>query len=116
MTTRDTGSVREAAADAAGCLVALAGAVAGLLLWAPYGGHGLLGGFEGATAWRVLWLGLPVMTVGGAVAALTVRALARRRWRRTLGLGLLLVALAAIGTGYEVLAGPPSGCGTPGPC
>ncbi|MEV5676381.1 MULTISPECIES: hypothetical protein [unclassified Streptomyces] len=105
---------REAVTGIAGCLVAAVGAVAGIAAWTPYGRDGLFGGFESASNWNVVWLGLPVMTLGGTAAALGVFALVRGRWRPALGLMTAVTALAALGYGFDVLAGPePQLCGDP---
>ncbi|MEV1045938.1 hypothetical protein [Streptomyces sp. NPDC049916] len=115
-TEGDTGGTRrEAATSAVGCLTAVLGALAGFAAWLPYGRRGLDGGFEGEINANVLWLGLPVMALGGAVAALAVFTVVRGRWRPALGLAAALVGLAAFGSGFEVLAGPRSlqDCGTP---
>ncbi|MFF2326668.1 MULTISPECIES: hypothetical protein [unclassified Streptomyces] len=104
---------REAIRGVAGCLVAAAGGAAGMLAWAPYGRSGIFGGFEGETEWNVLWLGLPVMTLGGVAAGVTLAALVARRWRRALGAAAFLTVLAGFGVAFDVLAGPPSSCGSP---
>ncbi|MFJ6012484.1 hypothetical protein [Streptomyces sp. NPDC092952] len=101
----------EAFRGVAGCLVVAAGGVAGMLAWTPYGRHGLVSGFEGAKEWNVLWLGLPVMTLGGMAAGLTLAALAGRKWRRALGAATALAALAGFGVAFDVLEGPPLACG-----
>ncbi|MEE1737921.1 hypothetical protein [Streptomyces sp. BE147] len=98
---------REAVTGAAGCLAAALGAVVGLAVWTPYGRAGLFGGFEGAVNWTVLWLGLPVMTLGGIAVALGIFAVARGRWRPALGLAGAVAALTALGFGLDVLAPPP---------
>lgn len=107
--TRD--SRREALDGVAGFAVAAAGAIAGMLVWAPYAQRGILGGFEGEAEWDVLWQGLPVMTLGGVAAALGTLCLVRGRWRRALGFGALLAALVVLGVTFQVLEGPPSPCG-----
>ncbi|MGW1408528.1 hypothetical protein [Streptomyces sp. NPDC002403] len=101
----------EAVRGIAGCLVVAAGGAAGTLAWAPYGRHGLVSGFEGATEWNVLWLGLPVMTLGGITAGLTLVALAGRKWRRALGAAAVLAAITGFGVAFDVLEGPPLACG-----
>ncbi|MFG3525649.1 hypothetical protein ACGF8B_02815 [Streptomyces sp. NPDC047917] len=105
-----SGTVREAVRGIAGCLVVAGGAAAGMLVWAPYGRRGIFGGFEGATEWNVLWLGLPVMTLGGITAGLTLVALAGRKWRRALGAAAALAALTGFGVAFDVLEGPPPVC------
>ncbi|WP_405899364.1 hypothetical protein OG242_19340 [Streptomyces sp. NBC_00727] len=114
METEQT-SRREALTAAAGLLTALLGALAGLALWLPYGRRGLFGAFEGERNTDVLLLGLPVLLVGGTVAALAVFALLRGRRRTALGLAVAVAGLAAAGFGFDVLAGPQavSDCGSP---
>lgn len=101
----------EAVRGTVGCLVVAAGAAAGVLAWAPYGRRGIFGGFEGESEWNVLWLGLPVMTVGGIAAGLVLVALAGRKWRRALGAAVALAALTGFGVAFDVLEGPPLACG-----
>ncbi|GAA2434526.1 hypothetical protein GCM10010433_39060 [Streptomyces pulveraceus] len=101
----------EAVRGTLGCLVVAAGGAAGVLAWAPYGRHGIFGGFEGTSEWNVLWLGLPVMTLGGIAAGFTLAALAGRKWRRALGAAAVLAALAGFGVAFDVLEGPPLACG-----
>ncbi|WP_406735197.1 hypothetical protein OG508_21655 [Streptomyces sp. NBC_01108] len=96
-------------------MVAAAGGVAGMLAWAPYGRRGIFGGFEGVSEWDVLWFGLPVMTLGGIAAGITLFALVQGKWRQALGAGVLLTALVGFGVALDVLAGPPLNC-DPGPC
>ncbi|MDG9682561.1 hypothetical protein QC334_07360 [Streptomyces sp. DH18] len=100
-------SRREAVVGTAGCLTAFAGALAGIVLWAPHGKGGLLDGFEGASNWNVLWVGLPLMILGGIAAALAVFFLVRGDWKRALGLVTAIAALFAIGVGVDALAGAP---------
>ncbi|MER5362137.1 hypothetical protein [Streptomyces sp. NPDC002785] len=102
---------REAIRGVAGCVVAAAGGATGMLTWAPYGRRGIFGGFEGESEWNVLWLGLPVMTLGGIAAAITLLALVRGKWRRALGAAVVLTALAGFGVAFDVLEGPPLACG-----
>ncbi|MER6102965.1 hypothetical protein ABT115_11735 [Streptomyces sp. NPDC001832] len=102
---------REAIRQVAGCAVAAAGGAAGMLVWAPYGRRGIFGGFEGATEWNVLWLGLPVMTLGGVAAGLALFALVQGKWRWALKAAALLTALAGFGVAFDVLEGPPLSCG-----
>ncbi|PZT76057.1 MULTISPECIES: hypothetical protein [unclassified Streptomyces] len=106
---------REAATGTAGLLAALLGALAGLAVWFPYGRRGLFGAFEGETNADVLFLGLPVLVIGGAVAALAVFAAVRGRWRAALGLVAAVAGLAAVGFGFDVPAGPQAlrDCGSP---
>ncbi|MFE6765465.1 hypothetical protein [Streptomyces sp. NPDC057689] len=115
METAHTTPRREALTGAAGLLAALLGALVGLAAWLPYGRRGLFGAFEGETDPHVLLLGLPVLLVGGAVAALAVFAVVRGRWRTALGLAVAVAGLAAVGFGFDVLAGPQavSDCGSP---
>ncbi|MFG2404991.1 hypothetical protein ACGFR8_11795 [Streptomyces brevispora] len=103
---------REALTGIAGYVVAAAGAAAGMLVWAPYARRGLFGGFEGQSEWDVLWHGLPVMTFGGIAAALGAMCLVRGMWRRALGFGAILAALAVLGVTFQVLDGPPPPCGS----
>ncbi|MFD4023176.1 hypothetical protein ACFWRV_06550 [Streptomyces sp. NPDC058576] len=98
---------REAVVGTAGCVTAFAGALAGIVLWAPYGKDGLLDGFEGAANWDVVWYGLPLMVLGGITTALTVFTAVRGRWLRALGLAGAVAGLAAIGYAVDALAGPP---------
>ncbi|MFI8198289.1 hypothetical protein ACIF6K_17435 [Streptomyces sp. NPDC085942] len=98
---------REAAVGALGCATAFVGALAGIVLWAPHGKGGLLDGFEGASNWNVLWIGLPLMILGGVAAALAVFFLVRRRWLRALGMVAAIAALTAVGVGVDALAGAP---------
>ncbi|MFB6990735.1 hypothetical protein ACFC0C_37725 [Streptomyces sp. NPDC056178] len=102
---------REAIRGVAGCAIAAAGGAAGMLAWAPYGRRGIFGGFEGESEWNVLWLGLPVMILGGIAAGLTLFALVQRKWRPALGAAVLLTALAGFGVAFDVLDGPPMNCG-----
>ncbi|MFE1367643.1 hypothetical protein ACFW84_25865 [Streptomyces anulatus] len=106
---------REAVMGTVGCLTAALGALAGLAAWLPYGRRALVGGFEGETNPDVLRLGLPVMTLGGAVAALAVIAVVRGRWRPAIGLLAAVAGLAALGYGLDVLAAPQAlrDCGSP---
>lgn len=108
MDTTTTDARREALTGTAGCLAAVLGALAGIAVWTPYGKEGLFGGFEGESNPAVLWLGLPVLVLGGITAALAVFAVARGRRRAALGLVAVLAALAAFGYGFDVLAGPPA--------
>jgi hypothetical protein len=61
---------------AAGCLTALAGAGAGLALWAVHV-RGRFRRFEQSPDWSVLYAELPLMVLGGVAASLGVWALAR---------------------------------------
>ncbi|MFJ9714219.1 hypothetical protein [Streptomyces sp. NPDC101234] len=97
---------REAATGAAGCLTAVLGALAGFVVWLPYGRRGLLGGFEGETNPDLLRLGLPVLVFGGTAAALAVFVAVRGRWRTALGLVAAVAGLASFGYDFDVLAGP----------
>ncbi|NEB85416.1 hypothetical protein G3I43_14665 [Streptomyces anulatus] len=101
-------SRREALVGTAGCLTAFVGALAGIVLWTPYGRSGLLHDFEvGPSNWNVLLVGLPLMVLGGIAAALAVFALVRGRWKPALGLVAAVAVLAAIGMGVDALAGSP---------
>ncbi|MFI1186446.1 hypothetical protein [Streptomyces californicus] len=100
-------SRREAVVGTAGCVTAFAGALAGIVLWAPHGKGGLLDGFEGASNWNVLWVGLPLMILGGIAAALALFALVRGRWKQALGLVAAIGVLFALGVGVDALAGAP---------
>lgn len=106
---------REAVVGTAGCVTAVLGALAGIAIWLPYGRRGLFGSFESETNPAVFWLGLPVMAVGGAAAALAVFALVRGRWRPALGLAAAVAGIAAFGYGFDVLARPQAteDCGPP---
>lgn len=106
---------REAVTGTTGCVTAVLGELAGIALWLPYGRRGLSGAFEGETDAAVLWLGLPVMALGGATAALAVFALLRARRRPALGLLAILAAITAVGYGFDVLAAPQAAqdCGSP---
>ncbi|WNE95555.1 hypothetical protein PS467_09515 [Streptomyces luomodiensis] len=99
---------REAAIGAAGCLTAVFGCLAGFAAWLPYGRRALFGGFEGETNPDVLWLGLPVLVLSGTAAALAVFVVVRGRWRTAIALVAAVAGLAAIGYGFDVLAGPPT--------
>ncbi|MEU0160903.1 hypothetical protein ABZ154_19230 [Streptomyces sp. NPDC006261] len=106
---------QDAVTGTIGCAAAAFGALAGIAVWLPYGRRGLSGAFEGATAPVVLLLGVLVMVLGGATAALAVFALVRRRRRPALGLLTALVAIAAFGYAFDVLAAPQAlrDCGSP---
>ncbi|QIB47953.1 hypothetical protein [Streptomyces aureoverticillatus] len=97
---------REAVTGAAGCLTAALGALAGFAVWLPYGRRGLFGRFEGETNPDLLWLGLPVLTLGGTATALAIFLAVRGRWRTALGLAAAVAGLTAFGYGFDVLAGP----------
>ncbi|WP_435844760.1 hypothetical protein [Streptomyces globisporus] len=88
-------------------MTAFAGALAGIVLWAPYGKDGLLDGFEGATNWDVVRYGLPLMVIGGIAAALAVFFLVRRDWKRALGCVAAIGVLFALGVAVDALAGAP---------
>ncbi|MEU5968976.1 hypothetical protein ABZ844_15245 [Streptomyces globisporus] len=100
-------SRREAVTGTVGCVTAFAGALAGIVLWAPYGKDGLLDGFEGATNWDVVRYGLPLMVIGGIAAALAVFFLVRRDWKRALGCVAAIGVLFALGVAVDALAGAP---------
>jgi hypothetical protein len=102
----EQGTRREAVSGAAGCLIAVFGAMAGFAVWLPYGRRGLSGGFEGESNLDLLRLGLPILVLGGTTAALAVFAAARGRWRSALVLAAAVAGLAALGYGFDVLAGP----------
>lgn len=106
---------REAVTGTAGFATAVLGALVGIAVWFPYGRRGLSGAFEGETAARVLLLGVPVMLLGGATAALVLFALVRGRWRPALGLLAAFAALTAFGYGFDVLGAPQAleDCGPP---
>ncbi|MEW9511582.1 hypothetical protein [Streptomyces bacillaris] len=106
---------QEALTGTAGCAIAVLGALVGMAVWFPYGRRGLSGAFEGETAPVVFLLGVPVMLLGGATAALALFALVRGRWRPALGLLATLTALAAFGYGFDVLGAPRAleDCGSP---
>ncbi|WP_333732095.1 hypothetical protein [Streptomyces sp. IBSBF 3010] len=106
---------REALTGTAGLLTAALGALAGLAAWLPYGRRGLFGAFEGERNTDVLLLGLPLLLIGGTLTALAAFAAVRGRWRTALGLTAAVAALAALGYGLDVLAGPQavSDCGSP---
>ncbi|WNF27903.1 hypothetical protein RI138_14310 [Streptomyces sp. C11-1] len=113
MNTTDTR--RDAITGTAGCVIAVLGTLAGIMVWLPYGRRGLFGAFESETNPDVFWLGLPVMAVGGAAAALAVFAVVRGRWRSALGLLAAVAGIAAFGYGFDVLTGPQAleDCGPP---
>ncbi|MEU5459369.1 alpha-amylase family glycosyl hydrolase, partial [Streptomyces globisporus] len=90
-----------------GCVTAFAGALAGIVLWAPHGKGGLLDGFEGTSNWNVLRVGLPLMILGGIAAALAVFFLVRRDWKRALGCVAAIGVLFALGVAVDALAGAP---------
>ncbi|MFJ8846555.1 hypothetical protein ACIRFF_27065 [Streptomyces cyaneofuscatus] len=106
---------QDAVTGTIGCAAAVLGTLAGIAAWLPYGRKGLFGAFEGETNPAVLWLGLPVMALGGATAALAVLALVRRRPRPALGLLAALAAIAAFEYAFDVLAAPQAlqDCGSP---
>ncbi|MFJ6510282.1 hypothetical protein ACIQMO_08565 [Streptomyces sp. NPDC091406] len=106
---------REAVVGTVGCLTAVLGALAGIAAWFPYGRKALFGGFEGETNPDVLWLGLPVVVLGGIATALAVLAIVRGRKRPALGLLAAVAALTALGYGLDVLAAPQAleDCGSP---
>ncbi|MFF3994689.1 hypothetical protein ACFYX8_15475 [Streptomyces cyaneofuscatus] len=106
---------QDAVTGTIGCAAALLGALAGIAAWFPYGRRGLFGAFEGETNPAVLWLGLPVLALGGATAALAVLAVVRGRWRPALGLLAALAGIAAFGYAFDVLAAPQAlqDCGSP---
>lgn len=114
-TEQTTPPRREALTGSAGLLTALLGAFAGLAVWLPYGRRGLFGAFEGETNPHVLLLGLPILLTGGTVTALAAFAAVRGRWRTALGLAAAVAVLAALGYGFDVLAGPQAAgdCGSP---
>jgi len=106
---------REALTGTAGLLTAALGALAGLAVWLPYGRRGLFGAFEGERNTDVLLLGLPLLLIGGTLAALAAFAAVRGRWRTAFALAAGVAGLAAIGYAFDVLAGPQaaSDCGSP---
>ncbi|MFI9626958.1 hypothetical protein [Streptomyces sp. NPDC052042] len=97
----------EAIRGIVGCLVVAVGGTAGVLAWTPYGRRGIFGGFEGESEWNVLWLGLPVMVLGGIATGIALFALLRGKWRSALGAAAALAGLVAFGLAFDVLAGPP---------
>ncbi|MFK0096994.1 hypothetical protein [Streptomyces sp. NPDC091040] len=106
---------REALTGTAGLLTAALGALAGLAVWLPYGRRGLFGAFEGERNTDVLLLGLPLLLIGGTLAALAAFAAVRGRWRTAFALAAGVAGLAAIGYAFDALAGPQaaSDCGSP---
>ncbi len=106
---------QDAVTGTIGCAAAVLGTLAGIAVWLPYGRRSLSGAFEGETAPVVFLLGLPVMALGGATAALAVLAAARRRRRLAAGLAAATAALAAFGYAFDVLAAPQAlqDCGSP---
>ncbi|MEU5821833.1 MULTISPECIES: hypothetical protein [Streptomyces] len=115
MDTAHTTPRRQALTGTAGLLTALLGALAGLVAWLPYGRRGLFGAFEGERNTDVLLLGLPLLLLGGTLAALAAFTAARGRWRTALALTATVAGLAALGYGLDVLAEPQavSDCGSP---
>ncbi|WP_405940458.1 hypothetical protein OG338_18190 [Streptomyces sp. NBC_00726] len=115
MDTEQTAPRREALTGTAGLLTAALGALAGLAVWLPYGRRGLFGAFEGERNTDVLLLGLPLLPLGGLMAALAAFAAVRGRWRTAFGLVAGVAGAAALGYGFDVLAGPQavSDCGVP---
>ncbi|TRV77005.1 hypothetical protein FKN01_16685 [Streptomyces sp. 130] len=115
MDTAHTNPRREALTGAAGLLSAALGALAGLAVWLPYGRSGLSGAFEGERNTDVLFLGLPLLLLGGTLTALALFAAVRKRWRTALGLVAAVAALTALGYGLDVLAEPQAArdCGSP---
>lgn len=114
METEQT-SRHEAPTGTAGLLTAVLGALAGLAVWLPYRRKGLFGAFEGERDTDVLFLGLPLLLLGGTLAALAAFAAVRGRWRTALGLAAAVAGLAGLGFGFDVLAGPQAAtdCGSP---
>ncbi|MFI7236472.1 hypothetical protein [Streptomyces cyaneofuscatus] len=106
---------QEAATGTIGCAAALLGTLAGTAAWLPHGRNALFGAFEGETNPAVLWLGLPVMALGGAATALAILAAAKRRGRLAAGLAAAVAGLAAFGYAFDVLAAPQAlqDCGSP---
>ncbi|MEU2022707.1 hypothetical protein ABZ565_11135 [Streptomyces sp. NPDC016469] len=106
---------REALTGAAGLLTAAIGALAGLAVWLPYARSGLSGAFESERNTDILFLGLPLLLLGGTLTALAAFAAVRGRWRTALALAAATTALAALGYGLDVLAEPQaaSDCGSP---
>ncbi|MFE1271749.1 hypothetical protein [Streptomyces sp. NPDC058758] len=97
---------REAVTGALGCLTAVLGALAGFAVRLPYGRAGLFGAFEGGRNPDLLRLGLPVPVAGGTATALTAFAAVRGRWRTAPALAAVVAGPAALGYGFDVLAGP----------
>ncbi|MFF3092572.1 hypothetical protein [Streptomyces cyaneofuscatus] len=97
---------QEAVTGTIGCMTAVLGALAGIAVWFPYGRTALFGAFEGETNPTVLWLGLPVLALGGAATALAVLAAVQGRRRLAVGLAAATAALAAFGYAFDVLAAP----------
>ncbi|GGY85187.1 hypothetical protein CP967_24305 [Streptomyces nitrosporeus] len=84
--------------DYAGCLLAVVGATAALLAWAPLARISVTGGFEGMHRdLSVFYVDLPLIALGGALLPPLVRSLARRCAVRPWG--ALALALAALALG-----------------
>ncbi|WP_406284926.1 hypothetical protein [Streptomyces sp. NBC_00209] len=115
MDTAHTTPRREALTGTAGLLTAAIGALVGLVAWLPYGRSSLSGAFESERNTAVLFLGLPLLLLGGTLTALAAFAAVRGRWRTALTLTAAVAGLAALGVGLDVLAGPQaaSDCGSP---
>ncbi|MGW2471895.1 hypothetical protein [Streptomyces sp. NPDC001665] len=115
METAHTTPRRAALTGAAGLVTAALGALAGLAAWLPYGRSSLSGAFESERNTDVLFLGLPLLLLGGTLTALAAFAAVRGRWRTALGLTAAVAGLVAVGYGLDVLADPQavSDCGKP---
>ncbi|MGZ2358828.1 hypothetical protein LRE75_19330 [Streptomyces sp. 372A] len=115
MDTAHTNPRREALTGAAGLLAAALGALAGLAVWLPYGRSSLSGAFESERNTDVLFLGLPLLLLGGTLTALAAFTAVRGRWRTAFALAASVTALAALGYGLDVLAEPQAttDCGSP---
>ncbi|MEV5601275.1 hypothetical protein AB0L33_07515 [Streptomyces sp. NPDC052299] len=115
MDTERTTPRREALTGTAGLLTAALGALAGLAVWLPYGRSSLSGAFESERNTDVLFLGLPLLLLGGILTGLAAFTAVRGRWRTALGLAAAVAGLAALGYGLDVLAEPQAArdCGSP---
>ncbi|MYQ78114.1 MULTISPECIES: hypothetical protein [unclassified Streptomyces] len=115
MDTEQTNPRREALTGTAGLLTAALGALVGLVAWLPYGRSSLSGAFESERNTDVLFLGLPLLLLGGILTSLAAFTAVRGRWRTALGLAAAVAGLAAVGYGFDVLAGPQAAgdCGSP---
>ncbi|MFD3483275.1 hypothetical protein [Streptomyces sp. NPDC058665] len=85
-------------AGGAGCLLAVLGAAAAPLVWAPQAQLSIEGGFEGsARDLSVLYVDLPLIALGGALLPLLAWALTRRWTGRPWVAVLVAVTALALG-------------------
>ena len=95
---RITGTASKKSGGATGYVLAVLGAVAGALVWAPRAAFSIDGGFEGhARDLSVLFVDLPLIVSGGALIPLLSWTLATRRVHRPWIAVLAAVATLALG-------------------